>query len=230
MTPDLLDDLLDRSAPTTSAVRDDDLRAMMRAARREGRMPRRRRIAVMSGALALVLAGGAGVATATDGFGAWGIQDPVGAVPFTMANGFDCELRYSGFRAGADFAGDPGLLAETNRVLEDWYRSTDVAAEAQKLLPEQRDKATQSLAAAMDGDPGADMSSLSPQERAEEVAHRAWSVEWFAWDLVVAELEDRALRDAGISQGGGRFAGAERSSQIQCFDESGKPYVPGASE
>ena len=68
MTPHLLDELLDRSAPSTRDSDPSAVRAMISAASREARPPGRRRVAVASGVLAVLLVGGAGVAVATDGF------------------------------------------------------------------------------------------------------------------------------------------------------------------
>lgn len=221
MTRDTLDDLLDSSAPATRAADDGSLTTMIRAARAETQPTRRRtpRVALGVG-IAALLVGGAGVAVATDGF-AWApwVQDPVGSVSFTMAGGFDCELRFSQYSGGQNAA----FIAKVNRTLEDWYRSTDVVDEARTLLPAQ----LAAIDTTWEDDPGADMSVLSPQEREDEIEHRAWSREWLAWDLVVSELEAQALRAAGISVPDERFVGSERVSQIQCFDESGDLYLPG---
>ncbi|BDV30855.1 hypothetical protein [Microbacterium terricola] len=224
MTPDLLDDLLDRSAPATRAPRDAELATMIAEARAERPRPRRRRIALVSGVLAVVLVSGAGVAAATDGF-SWGpwAQHPVGAVPFTMPNGFACELRFSPYSGGSDAA----FVAEVNRTLEDWYRSTDVVAAATPLLPAMREHLAD-LAAESAADPGADMSVLTPAERADEIEHRAWAAEWMAWEWVVGDLETQALRHAGYRIPDDRLAGTERVGGIQCLDLDGQPYVPGA--
>lgn len=225
MTPDALDDLLDRSTPTTRAAAEQDVAAMIADARAEvGRTRRARPIAVASGALALLLVSGAGVAAATDGF-SWGpwVQEPIGAVSFTMANGFSCELRFSEYTKGADAA----FVGEVNQALEDWYRSADVVAQAEALVP-----AKLAELAAMEADapkdPEADMSGLTADERADEIEHRAWASEWLAWDLAVADLELEALKSAGISLPDPRFDRSERVGQIQCTDEEGELYVPGA--
>lgn len=224
MTTDPLDDLLELSTPRTADASQADIDAMIADARAE--VPARRRVprVALGIGLAAFLVGGAGVAVATDGFG-WApwAQDPVGAVSFTMANGFDCELRFSEYTAGVDSA----FLADVNRTLREWYRSTDVVAEASAMLPAQRERFA-AMEAGQDEDPGADMSQLSPEDRADEIEHRAWFHEWLAWDMAVSELETGALRDAGISVPDDGFVGSERSGQIQCFDEDHKPYVPGA--
>jgi len=88
MTPEALDDLLDHSAPATRAADDTALRAMMAEARREAPRGRKRRGAIVAGALVAVLVGGAGVATATDGF-TWApwLQDPIGSYSLTLPRG-----------------------------------------------------------------------------------------------------------------------------------------------
>lgn len=224
-TFDPLDDRLDRSTPATRAATDGDLSAMIADARAEVAPPRRARpIAVASGALALLLVSGAGVAAATDGF-AWvpWVQQPVGAVSFTMANGFACELRFSEYSGGTD----AGFTAEVNRALEDWYRSGDIVREAERLLPAKRAELAAMEASAPE-DPGADMSALSADQRAEEIEHRAWAREWLAWDLAVSDLEVGALTSAGFSLPDDRLVDSERVSQIRCTDEQGDLYAPGA--
>ncbi len=224
MTPDLLDDALDRSAPATRAADPADLRAMIGAASREPGRPRRRRIGLAAGALAVLLVGGAGVATATDGFGAWSIPEPVGAVSFTMSNGFDCELRFSEYRDGPD----PVFLSEVNRTLDEWYRATDVVGEAQSLVPQ---KLKDYLALRSPHDQAElerQLGELSPEERAKAIAHNEFGDEWIAWTLVIADLEAQALRDAGFAVPDPRFVGSEASSQIQCFDRDGQVYDFGA--
>ncbi|GAA1991061.1 hypothetical protein [Microbacterium pumilum] len=225
MTTDPLDDLLERSAPATRSITDAHLDAMIADARRQVPRPRRRRIATLAGALALVLVGGAGVAAATDGF-SWApwAQDPVGAVAFQMANGFECELRFSSYTSGAD----PAYVAEVNRILEDWYRSADVLGDAEPLLPAAREHIAAMGADSAALDAGADMSELTPQARAEEVEHRSWTDEWMTWEWVIGDLETQALRDAGLTVPDERLVGSERSGQIQCLDLDGRPYVPGA--
>ena len=226
MTRDPLDDLLDRSAPTGRAVADREFEAMIAEARREVPRPwrRTRHLAITASALAAVLVGGVGVAAATDGF-SWApwAQDPVGAVSFTMANGFSCELRFSEYTKGADAA----FVADVNHALANWHRSTDVVAVAEDLLPAKLQELAD-MEAESPLDPEADMSQLSPADREDEIAHRAWALEWLAWDLVVSDLESKALEAAGIALPDERFVGSERSGQIQCLDESGDLYVPGA--
>ena len=64
MTTDPLDDLLDGSAPPTPALAGHELRAMIDASRGRAR-PRLRSRGVIAAVTAVVLVGGAGVATAS---------------------------------------------------------------------------------------------------------------------------------------------------------------------
>jgi len=219
MTPDPLDELLDRSAPVTRAADAADLRAMMNAASRQGR-PSRRRVAIASGALALLLVGGAGVAVATDGFN-WNpkLQDSVRAVSFRMESGFDCELRFAPMTGGAD----PTFVADANRVLDEWHRTTDVVAAARAHMDQTIADHTGITDAPM-LEPGETWDTLPPGE----AEHRRWGREWIVWELVVSDLESEELQRHGIDPADARFAGSAGMSQIQCFDENGEPYVPGA--
>ncbi|MCW3494267.1 hypothetical protein [Microbacterium sp. SSM24] len=227
MTPDLLDDRLDRSAPATHAPRAADVATMISEARAQVPRPRRRRVAVAAGVLAAVLVGGAGVAAATDGF-TWGpwAQDPVGAVSFSMTNGFDCELRFSEYAGGSD----PGFVADVNRALEEWYGATDVVGSARALMPAKlaywNDLKSEDDQAELERQ----LAELSPQDRAAAIAHNAWVDEWTAWELAVSDLESEALREAGFSVPDDRFVGTERISGIQCLDPDGQPYLPGGDQ
>jgi len=184
---------------------------------------RRRRVGIAAGALAVLLVGGAGTAYATGGF-TWApwAQHPVGAVPFTMSNGFECELRFSGYTDGTD----PGFLDEVNHTLEEWYASTDVVAAAERLVPAKRIE-VEKLRAEEPVDPEADITVLSPEEQAKELVHREWVNERLVWDLAISDLEAQALRDAGIAVLDPRFEGSSRQGQIQCYDENHELYVPG---
>lgn len=224
MTPDPIDDLLDRAAPSTRTAPRADFDAMIAEARAAVPRPRRRRVALASGVLAAVLIGGTGVAVASDRFTWWPwAQDPVGAVSFTMQNGFACELRVSEYRNGPD----PLFLADVNRTLEEWYASTDVAALAEARVPQMREHWASLQSAEDQAELEAQLAELPPAERDEAIAHNAWAAEWTAWDLTVSDLETEALRDAGFSVPDERFVGSERSGGIRCLDLDGQPYMPG---
>ena len=216
MTLDSLDDLLDRSAPPPDLTPQSDLDAMVAEARAAVLRPRRGRVVVAAGVLVVLLAGGVGVAAATDGF-AWApwAQNPVRAVSFTMDNGFECELRFSAYTAGSD----QGFLTEVNNILEDWYRSADVIGDVRALVP-----ATREALGPIDLQPGETLDTLP----AGEAEHREWVREWQAWDQAVGEAESQELARHGIQPGDSRFAGSERNGQIQCLDQNHVPYLPGA--
>ncbi|MFD5864662.1 hypothetical protein ACFWGP_06920 [Agromyces sp. NPDC127015] len=218
MTPDILDDLLDRAAPETRVVPSSEFSAMINDARRAQPRSRRMPMVLTGGAIVALIAGGAGVAAATDlySWAPWA-QDPLGAVPFTMANGFECELRFSDYTGGAD----PGFVSQVNQVLKDWYRSTDVIAEVSPSVPSHREQVEQAFPELY---PGETRDTLPP----EEVEHRAWAREWQAWDLAIGAAEWDQLGRNGIQPGDPRFEGSERSGQIQCLDSDGQPYLPGA--
>jgi hypothetical protein len=216
MIHDPLDDLLDRSAPTTRAAAQVELDAMITDAGRTRRRAIRPRI-LMAAALATVLAcSGVGLAAATDGFdwAPWA-QKPIGAVQFTMGNGFQCELRFSEFTAGDD----PALVAEVNDVLEKWYRSADVLGAVQPLVPTKLDDL-----GPIELQPGETLETLPPGED----KHREWVRQWTAWDLAVGDAESQELTRHGIDPGDPGLAGSERSGQIKCLDENHEPYIPGA--
>ena len=227
MTRDPFDDLLERSAPATRRATASDLEAMITAARTAGvtRQRRVRRTALASGVLAVLLVGGAGVATATDGFrwAPWA-EDPVGAVSFAMSNGFDCELRFSEYGGGSDAA----FLAGANRALGEWYRTADIVAEAQGRIPQKQAFLASLVTSEQQAELDAQLAQLSEQERADALAHNAFAAEWMAWEHVVGDLESEALRQAGIQPDDARFAGSERGAQIQCYEPDGQPYGFGA--
>lgn len=78
MSREQLDEMLDASAPVDRTIDARDVRAMVNAARFEGSpRRRRRRTAVLTGALAMLLIGGAGIATATSEW-SWsdGLENP----------------------------------------------------------------------------------------------------------------------------------------------------------
>ena len=216
MTRDTLDDLLDSSAPVASPVARRQLDAMIADARRPTPRRLRPRILVAAGLAAFFASGGVGVATATGVF-SWApwAQQPVGAVQFSMSNGFDCEIRFSAYTAGSD----PAYVAQVNRALEEWYRSDDVLPTVQKLVPAK----LESLGP-IELQPGETLETLPPGE----AEHREWIRNWTAWDLAISDAEWQQLSSLGMPPGDPRMEGSERSGQINCLDESGNSYRPGA--
>ena len=216
MIRDPFDDLLDRSAPKTTAPAKADLDAMIVEARKSVPRPLRPRILLAAGLAVALTSGGLGLAAATDIF-SWApwAQEPIGAVQFTMANGFQCELRYSGYTGGDD----PAYVGEVNSALEAWYRSADVLAAAQAIVPAKLEDL-----GPIELQPGETLETLPPGE----AQHREWARQWLAWDLAISDAEWQHLANQGIQPGDARMGGSERNGQIQCLDENNELYVPGA--
>lgn len=219
MTRDPLDDLLDRSSPATREVDAARLPAMIAEARAQvPRRPRRgRRIAVASGALAILLVGGAGVAVATDGF-SWGpwLSDPVGTYSLTLPSGLDCTVRIAQYTAS-----DPAVAGDVNRIVADWWRSADVAAEAETLVPR------------MIGRMRASENSVYIAETGETVPG-GYGTEWydadgeysFAFTLAIGELEQDVLQRNGYTTDDLAAAGLEGGYGVKCLAEDGTVTFP----
>jgi len=216
MTRDPFDDLLDRSAPMSAPQAEADMDAMIAEARQFAPRSLRPRIAIAVGLAAVLTSGGFGLAAATDIF-SWApwAQEPMGAVEFTMANGLQCELRYSGYTGGSD----PAYVGEVNSALENWYRSADVLAAVQARVPAKLEDV-----GPIELQPGETLETLPPGE----AQHREWVREWLAWDLAISAAEWQQLASQGIQPGDPRMEGSERSGQIQCLDENNELYAPGA--
>jgi hypothetical protein len=213
---DTLDERLDHSARSFQPAAKADIEAMITDARAVAPRTLRPRVLVTA-ALALVLAsGGVGVAVATDGF-SWApwVEHPIGAVQFTMANGFQCELRYTEYTRGSD----PVYVAKVNGILKDWYRSGEVLASIQPLVPTALEEV-----GPIELNPGETLDTLPPGE----AEHRGFVRQWIAWDLAINDAESQELSSQGLKPGDERMGGSERASQIKCFDENHKLYMPGA--
>jgi hypothetical protein len=101
MTRDVLDDLLDAAAPAVRTIDDRDLRAIVADARTDARVtPRAKRTAIISGALALLMAGGAGVATAADYFDWASLNNPIGSYTYEVPSGATCDIVFCLVRSG----------------------------------------------------------------------------------------------------------------------------------
>jgi hypothetical protein len=132
-----------------------------------------------------------------------------------MANGFQCELRFSEWTGGTD----PAYVSEVNGILENWYRSADVLSAARALVPARLDDL-----GPIELQPGETLETLP----AGEAEHREFVRQWMAWDLAINDAETQELGAHGIQPGDERMGGSERSSQIKCFDENNAPYTFGA--
>ena len=216
MIRDPFDDLLDRSAPMSVSAEKADVDAMIADARRSAPRPLRPRVLVAVGLAAVLTSGGLGLAAATDIF-SWApwAQEPIGAVQFTMANGFQCELRYTAYTGGED----PAYVGEVNSSLEGWYRSTDVLAAVEARVPAKLEEL-----GPIELQADETLETLPPGE----AQHREWARQWLAWDLAISDAEWEHLASQGYPPGDARMAGSERNGQIQCLDENHELYMPGA--
>lgn len=127
---DSFDELLDAAAPTLAdrgSARDVELAQMVRDARDTVLPPKRsrRRAGLLSGALALVLVGGGGVAVAT-GFVTWPdrYQTAEHVAAFRLASGRECESR---FVVADSETGDPLRTPVTDQMRR-WLTETDLFA------------------------------------------------------------------------------------------------------
>ncbi|GAA3647702.1 hypothetical protein [Microbacterium marinilacus] len=198
--PDLLDQLLDRSAPPAPRRIDTTkVRAMVRDARAQSRPRRRVRAAALSGVLAGLLLGGAGAATAASVWD-WGpdMGDPDRSYAYTSPTWGECELRFGGFAAFSVFE-----QGEVDRIIDDWFARTDLDAEVEPLVPGYLDGLQRDQA----GDPDMAADPRLPDLNA-----------WTAREQAVLELLDRELRANGYDGTLGTGV-AESASQLHCEDE-----------
>ncbi|GAA5198948.1 hypothetical protein [Microbacterium jejuense] len=201
MTPDLLDELLDRSAPATRAADPAGLRSMIHDASRRARPRRRRSIGIAAGALTVLLLGGAGVATAS---GDWpwsaGLENPDRSYIYTAPTWGQCEIRFSGYDTHNLL-----IQADVNRVIDEWFENTDVEAAAapyvgRHLAQLKADQAAQAAAGDEITDPRlADLNAWTAHEQA-------------LGDALYEELTAHGYDSAAL-------AGSDAHSQVHCEDE-----------
>ncbi len=201
MTADPLDEMLDRSAPGRYEPDPALTHAMIVAAREESRpltRRRRRRTVALSGLLALFLIGGTGVAVASSDW-LWGpgLDDLDRVYTYTSPTWGECELRFSAMDTHDVFTN-----AQVNRIVDEWFASTDVEAAAAPLVP----KYLATLEAADD----ADASAEADPRRADLNA-------WTAHEQAVGELIHDTLQNEGF--GGDVLAGTDAHSQVHCEGE-----------
>jgi hypothetical protein len=199
MTIDPLDAVLNAAAPAQRRVEPSDTHAMIVAARGEARSPRRsRRNALLSGALALVLVGGAGIATAS---GDWlwgpGLENPDRVYTYTSPSWGECELRFSALDTH-----DPILNAQVNRVVDDWFASTNVEAAAAPLVPGY----LATIEASAADDPAAQQDPRSADLAA-----------WTAHEQAVGQLVHEELAAHGFTSE--VLAGTDSHGQVHCDAE-----------
>ncbi|MFK3679294.1 hypothetical protein ACI2IP_16345 [Microbacterium sp. NPDC090218] len=199
MIRDQLDDLLDDSAPPRPTVESVDLRAMVAEARTVVRPRRRKRRAVLlSGALGLLLVGGAGIATASsDWFWNPGLENPDRSYTYTSPTWGECEIRYSGWDTHNVFT-----QPQVDRIIDDWFANTDVEAAAEPYVAK--------YLAIFEAEPA--------DSEEEEVTdpHAPDVTAWLAHDQALSEALLDELKANGIDTGRGDLAGAEAHSQVHC--------------
>lgn len=198
MTPDLLDELLDRSAPAVRAAAPDQLQRMIAEARRIGRPRRRRHIGFAAGAVAVMLLGGAGVATAA---GDWpwspGLENPDRSYTYTAPTWGECEIRFSGYDTHNLL-----IQADVDRVIDEWFAHTDVEAAAAPYV-------SKYLAEFESADAASGEASTDPR-RADVNA-------WMAHDQALGEALHEELKAHGYDSGA--LAGSNAHSQVHCEHE-----------
>lgn len=199
MTIDPLDAVLDAAAPAQRRVEPSDTHAMIVAARDEARSPRRsRRNALLSGALALVLVGGAGIATAS---GDWlwgaGLENPDRVYTYASPTWGECELRFSALDTH-----DPILNAQVNRVVDDWFASTNVEAAAAPLVP--------GYLATIEASAADDLAAQQDPRSADLAA-------WTAHEQAVGQLVHDELAAHGFTSE--VLAGTDSHAQVHCDAE-----------
>ncbi|WEK59678.1 MAG: hypothetical protein P0Y60_09835 [Candidatus Microbacterium colombiense] len=199
MTTDPLDELLNTSAPDRRRIDVADTRAMIAASRSEGRPPRRgRRNALVGGALALLLVGGAGIATAS-GDWVWGsgLDNPDRVYAYTSPTWGQCELRFSALDTG-----NPFTNARVNQIVDEWFANTDIQADVERLVPR--------YLAVFESADAADPAAADDPRRADVNA-------WMAREQAVAELLHEELAAQGFDTPA--LAGTGSHSQVHCDSE-----------
>lgn len=195
MTPDPLDALLERSAPAAPVADPTDLQTMITSAGREARRPRRRRIGIAAGVLSLVLVGGAGVATASSPW-LWGAgMNSNRSYTYTSPTWGQCELRQGNF-----VAANPFRQLELDRVIDEWFTTTDISAQVEPLIGKYLD---------MLEDAQANQPEPITDPRLPDLNY------WNAVDLAVSEALFVELGAHGFGLGSVTNGG----SQVHCEDE-----------
>lgn len=198
MSPDTLDELLDRSAPVTRSADETALGTMIADARRAVPRGRKRRVLILAGVLTAALVGGTGVATAT---GDWpwspGLEDPDRSYVYTAPTWGQCEIRFSRLDTH-----NPFIQADVDRIVDDWFANTDVEAAAAPYVDRHLAviEAARSTASGETTDPReADLNAWTAHEQALN-------------DALYVELNAHGY-DSGA------LAGSNAHSQVHCEGE-----------
>lgn len=202
MMRDDLDELLASSAPAPHpTIESADLRAMLAEAETAARPPRKkRRIMVLSGALGLLLAGGAGIATASSDW-LWnaGLENPDRSYSYTSPTWGECEIRYSGWDTH-----DPLTQSQVDRIIDEWFANTDVEAAAAPYVAE--------YLAAVEAD-------IAGSEEANSDPRAADLNAWQAHDQALSMALHEELKANGFDTGRGDLEGSDAHSQLHCEGE-----------
>jgi hypothetical protein len=199
MNRDQLDELLDASAPAAHSLEAREVRAMVAEAHAQSTVPkRRRRVALLSGALAVLLAGGAGVATAA---GDWlwsdGLENPDRSYTYTSPTWGQCEIRFSGLDTHSIFT-----QANVDAIVDEWFATTDVETAAAPFVDEHLAVVEES----QEADP-----EVQNDPRAADLAA------WTAHEQALSEALYIELGEHGFDSG--NLAGSEAHSQVHCDGE-----------
>lgn len=199
MDTDTLDALLDASAPAMRTLEPREIRALSSRARTRARRGRRRaRTAALTGAVGLLLVGGTGFAVAS-GDWVWidGLENPDRSYAYTAPTWGECELRVSGYAISDVF-----VQGDVNRIVDDWFATTDVEAAAAPYVQKYLDFIRQSHAESPD---------LESDPRQADLDA------WLAHEQALGE----ALHDELVAHGydEATLAGAETHSQLHCEGE-----------
>ncbi|GAB3599530.1 hypothetical protein [Microbacterium tumbae] len=204
MSRDQLDELLDGSAPAVAEIAYADVRAMVADAKAEARppQPRAKKAALATGVLALLMAGGAGVATAS---GDWlwgdGLENPDRSYTYTAPTWGQCEIRFSGFDTHNIL-----IQADVNRIIDDWFAHTDVEAAAAPYVDH--------YLAQLESDQADDIASgeLTDPRLPDLNA-------WEAHQQALSEALHVELNAHGYDSGSGDLEGTDAHSQLHCEGE-----------
>ena len=202
MIRDQLDELLDASAPPPRVtIESAELRAMLAAAKTVVQPPRKkRRTVVLSGALGLLLAGGAGIATASsDWLWSPGLENPDRSYSYTSPTWGECEIRYSGWDTH-----NPLTQTQVDRIIDEWFANTDVEAAAEPYVAE--------YLAAVEADMAGSAEEISDPRAPDLNA-------WRAHDQALSMALYEELKANGFDTGRGDLAGSDAHSQLHCEDE-----------
>ena len=185
-----LDELLDASAPAARTVASRDVRMMLADARKEVRAQRRpRRVATVAGVLALVMAGGAGVATATDYWAS--VNNPIGTYSYQVPSGATCEVVFGDVQIAE--RSDRARRDQIENDLQVWFAATDVVAIAESRVDEYVQERHDMLA-----DAGLVDGELSSHDL--DIAY-AYAIDRSISDQAMAEIERLGYTAEGVGYG-----------------------------